>query len=327
MIQNNIIKTKVVGVDISLGKTKYAIVDVRGNIIAKASFSTTQFPTASDFVTYLSERIIAIVEENCGYESVRSVGISSPSGNFLTGCMENATNMPWKGKIPIAAMLRDQLGLAVALGNDVHARALGEHAYGAAHGMKDFIVVNLGYGVGSCVFSNGEAHLGVNGFAGEIGHTCVEHGGRLCGCGNRGCLEAYVGAKGVVKTAEEVLAEDSRPSLLREVEHMSPRVVSQCCDKGDQLAIEVFRRTGFVLGLSLANYASVINPEAIIICGGLSHAGKWLLEPTNDSFEEHVFHNLKGKVKLISSNLDDLDRDVLGASALAWNVKEYSLFL
>ncbi len=327
MVQNNTIKTRVVGVDISLEVTKYAIVDVRGNIIAKASFSTTQFPTANDFVSYLSERIIMLVEENGGYESIRSVGISSPSGNFLTGCMENAPNMPWKGKIPMAAMLRDQLGLAVALGNDVHARALGEYVFGGAHGMKDFIVVNLGHGVGSCVFSNGKAHLGVNGFAGEIGHTCICHNGRLCGCGNRGCLEAYVGAKGVVKTAEEMMAEDSRPSLLRDQENLTPKFIAECCDKGDELAIEVFRRTGFILGLSLANYASVLNPEAIIITGGLSNAGKWLLEPTNDSFEEHVFHNLKGKVKLMSSNLDDVDRDVLGASALAWNVKEYSLFV
>lgn len=327
MIQHNTIKTRVVGVDISIEETKYAVVDVRGNILAKAAFLTEDYSDANDFVASLTERIVEIVEANGGYETIRSVGISAPSGNFLTGCIENAPNMEWKGQIPMAAMLRDRLGLAVALGNDVHARALGEFVYGSAHGMKDFIVVNLGHGVGSCVFSNGKAHLGANGFAGEVGHTCVVDKGRLCGCGNRGCLEAYAGTKGICVTARELMEEDSRPSLMRGEEKLTPKFIFECCEQGDELAIEVYRRTGRILGISLANYASVLNPEAIVICGGISHAGKWLLEPTNDSFEEHVFHNLKGKVKLLASNLDEDDRDVLGASALAWNVKEYSLFV
>ena len=327
MIQNSTIKTRVVGVDISREETRYAIVDVRGNIISKSSFDNSRFPNVNEFVAYISEQIVELVETNGGYDTIRSVGISSPSGNFLTGCMENAPNMPWKGQIPLAAMLRDQLGLAVALGNDVHARALGEYVYGGAHGMKDFIVVNLGHGVGSCVFSNGKAHLGANGFAGEIGHTCVVDGGRLCGCGNRGCLEAYVGANGIAKTAQEMMQEDSRPTLMRNYEHITPKDIYDCCEQGDEMAIEVFRKTGKLLGISLANYASVINPEAIVICGGISHAGKWLILPANESFEEHVFHNLKGKVKLMASNLDEDDRDVLGASVLAWNVKEYSLFI
>lgn len=326
MIQN-MIKTRVVGVGMSIDETDYAIVDVRGNIIAKDSFPTTDFPNVNDYVTFLSDRIVELVEKNGGYESIRSVGISSPSGNFRSGCIEHSPNMSWKGQIPMAAMLRDRLGLAVALGNDAHVRALGEYVFGSAHGLRDFLFINLGHGVGSCIFINGQAFLGSEGFSGEVGHTCVAPGGRLCGCGNKGCLEAYTGSRGVVRTAKELLESDSRPSMMREMDIQTPKDVFECCEKGDELAIEVFRRTGEILGVGLANYASILNPEAIIIAGGVAHAGKWLIEPTYASFEEHVFHNVKGKVKFLMSNLNEQERDVLGASALAWNVKEYSLFI
>ena len=321
------IKTRVVGIGLSIDETAYAIVDVRGNIIAKETFSTADFQHVNEFVTYLSEKIVTMIEDNGGYTSIRSVGISAPSGNFLTGCIENSPNLPWKGQIPLAAMLQDRLGLAVALGNDAHVRALGEYVFGSAHGMKDFIVVNLGHGVGSCIFTKGKAYLGSEGFAGEIGHSCIAHGGRLCGCGNRGCLEAYVGSKGVVQTALELMESDNRPSVMREKEFLTPRIIASLCDEGDELAIEVFRRTGYMLGIGLANYASILNPEGIVIAGGISRAGKWLMESVNESFEEHVFHNVKGKVKLVVSTLDQTERDVLGASALAWDVKEYSLFV
>ena len=321
------IKTRVIGVDISVDVTVFAIVDVRGNILARQQFPTKEYPNINEFVTRLSEGIIEMVESNDGYEAIRSVGISTPSGNFQTGCIENAPNLMWKGQVPLAAMLRDRLGLAVALGNDVHARALGEHVYGSAHGMNDFIVVNLGHGVGSCVYIGGKPHLGTDGFAGEVGHSCVADNGRLCGCGNRGCLEAYAGTNGIVKTAMEILQEDNRPSLMREHQaDLDPKMIFEFCEQGDELSQEVFRRTGHILGISLANYASVLNPEAIILCGGISHAGKWLVEPTDESFEEHIFHNSKRKVKLLVSNLNENERDLLGASALAWNVKEYSLF-
>jgi glucokinase len=320
------VKKRVVGVDISLEETTYAVVDVRGNIIAKDSFPTDEFSDIGSFVTALSERIIALVELNGGYETIRSVGISCPSANFQTGSIVNAANLPWKGVIPLAALLRDRLGLAVAVANNAHVVALGEHAFGCAHGMKDFIIITLGSGLGSCIFSNGAVNLGYEGYAGEVGHTCVRHDGRLCGCGNRGCLETYTAAKGIVRTAREVLAETSEPSLMRKAEKLTPKIIAQMCNEGDKLAIEVFRRTGEMLGLGLANYASVVNPEAIIFTGGIPKAGKWLMEPAMDSFERHVFHNIQGKVKFLTSELDDRERDVLGASVLAWDVKEYSLF-
>jgi glucokinase len=320
------IKSKVVGVDISNETTTYAIVDVRGNILAEDSFPTEDYPDVNNFVTILSERIVTLVEANGGYETIRSVGVSAPSANSVSGCIENAANLPWKGIVPLAAMLRDRMGLAVALSNDAHISALGEYTFGSAHGMKNFIIVSLGIGIGSCFFTDGKEHVGHLGFAGEFGHTCIINKGRKCGCGHEGCLEAYAGANGIVQTARELMEESDAPSLLRSLEKLSPRTIAECCDKGDEMAIEVFRRTGHYLGMGLANYASVVDPEAIILTGGISRAGKWLLEPVYDAFDEHVFGNLRGKVKILCSNLNNRERDVLGASALAWDVPEYSLF-
>ena len=320
------IKTKVVGVDISNESTTYAIVDIRGNILAEEHFLTSDYPDVNNFVTALSDKIVTMVEANGGYETIRSIGMSSPSASSVSGCIENAANLPWKGIVPLSAMLRDRIGLAVGLSNDAHVSALGEYTFGCAHGMKNFIILSLGVGLGSCFFSAGDDHTGHNGYAGEFGHTCVVNHGRKCGCGHDGCLEAYAGAAGIINTAREILAESDKPSLMRDLEKISPRTIKECCDQGDELAIEVYRRTGEILGLGLANYASIVDPEAIILTGGISHAGKWLIEPTCESFEDHVFGNLRGKVKILVSKLDYRERDVLGASALAWSVPEYSLF-
>ena len=320
------IKTKVVGVDISNELTTYAIVDIRGNIIAEESFLTSGYSDVNNFVTALSDKIVNLVEANGGYETIRSIGVSSPSASSVSGCIENAANLPWKGIVPLSAMLRDRIGLAVGLSNDAHVSALGEYTFGCAHGMKNFIILSLGVGIGSCFFSAGDDHIGHNGYAGEFGHTCVVKNGRACGCGHTGCLESYVGAAGIINTAKELMAESDAPTIMRNLEKLSPRTIKECCDQGDEMAIEVYRRTGEMLGMGLANYASLVDPEAIILTGGISHAGKWLLDPTCKSFEEHVFGNLRGKVKMLVSKLEDRERDVLGASALAWSVPEYSLF-
>ena len=321
------IKVRVVGIDIRLDRTTYAIVDIKGDIVAQDQFDTMDFPDVNDFVSALSEKVMMLVEENGGYESIRSVGVSVPSANSLTGCVENAANLPWKGVVPLAAMLRDRLGLAVAVANDAHITALSEKTYGSAHGMKDFVVVSMSHGgLGSCFYSNGQPHLGYNGFAGEVGHTCVEINGRECGCGNKGCLETYCSQKGLIKTAEELIAESKEPTLLSDLQELTIQTITDCCYKGDKLAIEVFRRTGEMLGMGLANYASVLNPEAIILTGEMTQAGKWLLRPMRVSFDEHVFHNIRNKTRILVSILKEGERDVLGASALAWDVKEYSLF-
>lgn len=321
------VKKRVVGVDISLDTTSYAIVDVRGNILVKESFPTEDYSEIGAFVSKLSDSIMTLIEANGGLESIRSVGISAPSANYKLGSIVNSPNFPWKGVIPLSALLRDRLGLAVAVANNSHVVALGEHAFGCARGMRDFIVITLGSGLGSCVFTDGSVKLGSDGYAGEIGHTCIHHDGRLCGCGNKGCLEAYTATKGIIRTAREIMTESAEPSEMRHVPKLSPRVIAELCDKGDAMAIETFRRAGEALGLGLANYASVMDPEAIIFTGGIAKAGKWLIEPTQKAFDEHVFHNIKGKVKFLSSELEEGERNILGASVLAWEVKEYSLFV
>lgn len=320
------IKKKVIGIDISLEATTYAIVDVRGEMIVMDKFPTLDYPDINQFISTLSDHLIEMVEKHGGYESIRSVGISAPSANFMTGSIENAPNLPWKGVIPLGTLLRDRTGFAVAVANNAAVRALGEHSYGMAKGMRDFVVITMGNGIGSCIFSNGLIHKGNDGFAGEIGHTCIVNGGRQCSCGNKGCLETYVAAKGIIATAKELMAESNKPSLMRDAEKLTPRVITEMCDQGDELAIEVYRRTGEMFGLGLANYASIVDPEAYIFTGGISRAGKWLFEPAKETFDRYVFHNTCGKTKFLISEDDKAINDVLGASVLAWEVREYSLF-
>ena len=267
------IKTRVVGVDIREDRTTYAVVDIRGEIVAQDWFMTNDYSEINEYVSALCEKVIALVQENGGYEMIRSVGVSAPSASSVTGCIENAANLPWKGVIPLSAMLRDQLGLAVAVANDAHITALSEKSYGSAHGMKDFVVISISHGgLGSCFFSNGQPHLGYNGFAGEVGHTCVEIDGRQCGCGNRGCLETYCSEKGLILTAKELIAECKEQTMLSNLQELTIKSIADCCYKGDKAAIEVFRRTGEILGLGMANYASVLNPEAIILTGDMTQA-------------------------------------------------------
>jgi glucokinase len=323
----DIIKTRVIGIDIRLDKTTYGIVDIRGEIVAQDHFETSEYDDVNDFITVLADKLLALAEENGGYESIRSVGISAPSASSVSGCIENAANLPWKGIIPLAAMLRDRIGIAVAVANDAHITALGEKAYGSAHGMKDFVVVSISHGgLGSCFYSNGMPHVGAQGFAGELGHTCVEINGRTCGCGNKGCLETYCTEEGLKKTIADLIAKGEKSDIADQLAQMDIASIAKFCDKGDKVAIEAFRLTGDMLGLGLANYASVLNPEAIILTGDLTQAGKWLLKPMRKSFEEHVFPNIKHSTRILVSILKEGERDVLGASALAWDVKEYSLF-
>lgn len=321
------IKSKVIGINVDTTTTAIAVVDLRGNILAQDYIPTQNFPNVNNFVEVLSERVITLAENNGGYENIRSVGMCAPSANYLTGCIENAANMPWKGIVPIAAMLRDSIGLAVALGNDAHVTALGEWAYGVAHGMDNFIVVTLvGSGLGSCFFSNGQAHLGSDGFAGEFGHTCIEDGGRQCSCGRKGCLEEYVSTRGIIQTARDLMEASDAPSTLRQLPELTLDAIAACADQGDEMAKEVWKRTAEILGRALSNYASVINPEAIVLTGMLINYVDRMWPAMEKAFLENVFGNIRDKVKVVVSKINDHERNVLGASALAWKVKEYSLF-
>lgn len=321
------IKSKVIGINVDTTTTAIAVVDLRGNIVAQDSIPTQNFPNVNNFVEALSERVVMLAENNGGYENIRSVGMCAPSANYLTGCIENAANMPWKGIVPIAAMLRDSIGLAVALGNDAHVTALGEWAYGVAHGMDNFIVVTLvGSGLGSCFFSNGQAHLGCDGFAGEFGHTCIEDGGRQCSCGRKGCLEEYVSTRGIIQTARDLMEASDAPSTLRQLPELTLDAIAACADQGDEMAKEVWKRTAEILGRALSNYASVINPEAIVLTGMLINYVDRMWPAMEKAFLENVFGNIRDKVKVVVSKINDHERNVLGASALAWKVKEYSLF-
>lgn len=319
-------KRRVVGVNIGLDATSYAIVDVRGNVIAQDEFPTLEHPNISEFVTFLSEKLVELMELNGGYDTIRSVGVGVLSGNFVKGCIEHSPSLPWKGEVPLASMLRDQLGMAVAVGNNAHVRALGEQVFGKAHGMSDFIVITLGPGLGSCVFSNGRPHLGHEGFAGEVGHVCVNPNGRKCGCGGQGCLETYCAEEGIVLSAQKMMNRTEKPSLLRYYDMLTVPLIVEACEQGDELAREVMRRTGEILGMGIANYASVANPEAIIFTGTVSRSGHWLFDSAKQAFEDNVFHNMRGKIKFLTSTLTDMGQNVLGASVLAWQVKEYSLF-
>lgn len=324
---NDTVKSKVIGVNIDITLTTIAVVDLRGNILAQNVIPTKDYPNVNNFIEVLSERIITLAENNGGYENIRSVGMCAPSANYMTGCIENAANMPWKGIVPLAAMLRDSIGLAVALGNDAHVTALGERAYGVAHGMENFIVVTLiGSGLGSCFFSNGVAHLGNDGFAGEFGHTCVVDGGRQCTCGRKGCLEEYVSNRGIIQTARELLEATDAPSTMRQLPELTVEGIAACANQGDAIAKEVWRSTGEILGRSLANYASVINPEAIVLTGELVAYIDKMWDSMEKAFTENVFGNIRDKVRIVLSTIDNHERNVLGASALAWKVKEYSLF-
>ena len=217
----DIIKTRVIGIDIRLDKTTYGIVDIRGEIVAQDHFETSEYDDVNDFITVLADKLLALAEENGGYESIRSVGISAPSASSVSGCIENAANLPWKGIIPLAAMLRDRIGIAVAVANDAHITALGEKAYGSAHGMKDFVVVSISHGgLGSCFYSNGMPHVGAQGFAGELGHTCVEINGRTCGCGNKGCLETYCTEEGLKKTIADLIAKGEKSDIADQLAQM-----------------------------------------------------------------------------------------------------------
>lgn len=318
------LKPYVIGVDLGGTNTVFGIVNRKGEIVYEDSIRTQMYSTAEDFVEAGVNCLKPLIAQAGGIENINAMGIGAPNGNYYSGTIEFAPNLPWKGIIPLADMFSKALGIPVALTNDANAAAMGEMIYGVAKGMKNFIVITLGTGVGSGIVINGQLVYGHDGFAGELGHVTMVRGkeGRQCGCGRTGCLEAYCSATGVARTAREILANTDRPSLLREYkpEEIESLHVSIAAGKGDEVAKEIFEFTGKMLGEACADFAAFSSPEAFIFFGGLTKAGDLIMEPIKRAYEENVLKIFKGKAKFLVSGLMSANAAVLGASALGWEL-------
>ena len=318
-------KPYVIGVDLGGTNTVFGIVDTYGKIVAEDSIKTQKYKTAEEFVEAGVACLLPLIAQVGGTEKIEGMGIGAPNANYYTGAIEIAPNIAWAhdSVVPLGEMFSQKLGIPVHLTNDANAAALGEMTYGAARGMKNFIVITLGTGVGSGIVINGQLVYGHDGFAGELGHVTMVRGGegRVCGCGRKGCLECYCSATGMARTAREMLANTDRPSLLREknpadIESLD---VSIAAGKGDELANEIFQFTGKMLGEACADFPAFSSPEAYIFFGGLCKAGDLIMKPIEESYNRAVMPIYRGKAKFLVSGLMNANAAVLGASALAWD--------
>ena len=314
----------VIGIDVGGQTTKCGIVDARGTVLAQ---TVIRSDTHTDYVPYiaeLAEALNRIIAEAKAEGQIRGIGVGAPNGNYYTGTIENAVNLVWGGTntIPFAKLLSEQMnGIPVSLTNDANAAAVGEMTYGAARGMKNFIMITLGTGVGSGIVIDGNVVYGHDGFAGELGHTCaVRHNGRACNCGKTGCLETYASAIGVARTAREWLEMSDEPSQLRSLDKVSSKDVYEAAKDGDKLALKIFEFTGRILGEKFADFIEFSAPEAIVLFGGLARAKEFLTDPIRKAMDENVLPLWRGKVKLVFSQLKESDAAILGASALAWEL-------
>ncbi|MCC6289466.1 MAG: ROK family protein [Chitinophagaceae bacterium] len=315
-----------IGIDIGGTNTVFGIVDHRGDTLYRGAISSRKHPNIEDYIQELHEALQPAIQQVGGIENIKGIGIGAPNGNYYSGTIEYAPNLIWKGIIPLAKLITEKFGVPAALTNDANAAAVGEMMYGAAKGMKDFIMITLGTGVGSGIVANGHLIYGHDGFAGELGHTTIIPGGRLHpGTNMRGSLESYASATGVAYTAREFLEQrPGQDSLLRNypLDAIDSRIVYDCAVQGDAIAKEVYEYTGQILGLALSNFVMFSSPEAIILFGGMTKAGDLILKPTKKHMEENLLSIFQNKVKLIFSELKEADAAILGASALVWEIKD-----
>ena len=321
------VKSYVIGLDLGGTNSVFGIVDSRGEIKATTAIKTRGFKNVNDYVKASVDALQPILDSVGGLSLIKAMGIGAPNGNYYKGTIEFAPNLEWAhdGIVPLANLFSQALGgLPVALTNDANAAALGEMTYGVARGMKNFIDITLGTGVGSGIVINGQMVYGCDCFAGELGHVTMVRGkeGRVCGCGRKGCLEAYCSATGVARTACEFLEKSDEDSLLRAInpENITSLEVSLAAAKGDKLAKSVYEFTGNMLGEACADFAAFCSPEAFVFFGGLTKAGDLLMRPLKRSYDEHVLKIFKGKAKFLVSNLDGSSAAVLGASAVGWEI-------
>jgi glucokinase len=318
-------KPYVVGIDMGGTNTVFGIVDARGEVIASSSIKTRTHATVEAYIDELHHELNKLIEANNAVDKIQGIGIGAPNANYYTGAIEFSVNLPWPTPIPLAKLVSEACGLPVAITNDANAAAIGEMTYGAARGLKDFIMITLGTGVGSGIVINGQMVYGHDGFAGELGHVIVKrHNGRLCGCGRTGCLEAYCSATGVARSAREFLeARPTEDSLLRNmpIDEITSKDVYDAAVQGDKIANEIFEFTGTILGETLADFTAFSAPKAFVLFGGLAKSGELLMRPLRNAFEKNVLPLWKGKVQILISELKEADAAVLGASALGWEAK------
>ena len=313
----------VVGIDVGGQTTKLGVVNVQGNVLAQTVIRTDTYSEVEPYIAELAEAVNKIIEEAGAEGKIRGIGVGAPNGNYYTGNIESAPNLPWaQNAVEFAKLLSEALnGIPVALTNDANAAAVGEMTYGVARGMKNFIMITLGTGVGSGIVINGDVVYGHDGFAGELGHTAaVRNNGRACNCGKTGCLEAYASAMGVARTAREWLELTDDPSVLRNLDKITSKDVYDAAKDGDKLALKIFEFTGRILGRSFADFVAFSAPEAIVLFGGLARAKEFLLGPMEDEMNANLLSIWKGKVKILFSQLKESDAAILGASALGWEL-------
>lgn len=324
---SQILKPYVIGLDLGGTNSVFGIVDSRGDIKATTAIKTQNYANVEDYVDASVEALQIIIDQVGGIDKIKAMGIGAPNANYYRGTIEYAPNIVWGHEccVPLADMFKKKLGIPVAITNDANAAAIGEMTYGVARGMKNFIVLTLGTGVGSGIVVNGQLVYGCDGFAGELGHVIMRReNGRSCGCGRTGCLEAYCSATGVARTAREFLSTTETPSELRSIkpEDITSLDVSIAAGKGDELARRVYEFTGEMLGEACADFAAFSSPEAFIFFGGLTKAGDLIMDPIKRSYDNHVMPIFKGKAQFLISGLDGSSAAVLGASAIGWDIQE-----
>ena len=317
-------KPYVIGIDMGGTNTVFGIVDARGSVIASSSIKTGKHTNFDDYVDELYTEVMRILEANDAVDKIHGIGIGAPNANYYTGEITDGVNLPWPTPIPLAQKISDKFGIPCAVTNDANAAAIGEMTYGAARGLKDFIMITLGTGVGSGIVINGQMVYGHDGFAGELGHVIVKrNNGRLCGCGRTGCLETYCSATGVARSAREFLEIRKEPSLLRnlDIESITSKDVYDAAIQGDALAKEIFEYTGTILGEAMADMTVFSSPEAFVLFGGLAKSGELLMKPLREAMDRSMLKIFKGKAKVMLSELKEADAAILGASALGWEAK------
>jgi len=315
-------KLYAIGIDIGGTNTVFGIVDTHGKVVSKSSVQTNQYPTPELIIDDIKKKLDPLIEDVGGISNIKGIGIGAPNGNHYTGNIEYAPNLQWKGVVPLSKLMSDKFGIPAVITNDANAAAIREMIYGAARGMKNFIMITLGTGVGSGIVIDGKLVYGHDGFAGELGHVCSVRDGRSCGCGRLGCLEAYASANGVARTAKEILENQTVDSLLRNIpiESITSKDVFDAASKGDVVALEIFEFTGKILGEAIADFVAFSAPEAIILFGGLTKSGDYIMKPIVDHMEKNLLKIWQGKIKVLFSDLNEADAAVLGASALVWEI-------